>query len=93
MRKKEYPAKLPIQVMVPRPMYDLITRLARKAGQTRSAMIRELLEQQVPVFEALEKSMDLIKLGKQDQARVLMERYGWSVRSGLAKVLKEVRGK
>jgi predicted DNA-binding protein len=93
MKKKAYPAKLPIQVMLPRPMYDMISRLARKLGHTRSGMIRELLQQLVPGFEAMEKSIDLMKLGDQEKARTLVDRYAGRVQADLSKERKQLRGK
>lgn len=93
MKKKEAPAKVNVQLTVSRSMYDLITRLSKKLGQTRSAMIRDLLEQQVPIFEVLEKSIDQIKLGDQEKARAFMDQYTGQVQAALGKERKQLRGK
>jgi len=82
-----------VQLTVSRSTYELITRLSRKLGETRSAMIRELLDQVVPGLEVLEKSIDEIKRGEPEKARALVDEHGRKVQAALAKERKQLRGK
>ncbi len=93
--KRGRPVTVPKRLLLSLPpdFYDLISRVAKRLGTSRAALVRELLEQFRPWLETMQEALDKIAGGKKDEAKSLVQALATKVSSQLQEELKTLEAR
>jgi predicted DNA-binding protein len=90
MAKRGRPVTVPKRLLLSLPpdLYELVSVVAKRLGQSKAGLVRELLEQYRPWLKTMREALDKIAGGRKEEAKSLVSALATKVSIELQEELK-----